>query len=176
MAQRFNYRFGETFVFADGFIPKGAAKIYDLQEPTSKMSKSGSNPKGIVNLLDDPKVSAKRIRSAVTDNDAEIRYDRENKPGVSNLLVIQGALTDKDPKDLAAQYQESGVGYGELKKDTAEALEAFTTPLKARYEEFMSDRAQLEKILAEGAERARYEAHKTLSKVHKKIGFLPEIK
>ena len=121
-------------------------------------------------------MSAKRIRSAVTDNDAEIRYDRENKPGVSNLLVIQGALTDKDPKDLAAKYQESGVGYGELKKDTAEALEAFTTPLKARYEEFMSDRAQLEKILANGAERARYEAHKTLRKVHKTIGFLPESK
>ena len=176
LAERFNSRFGDTFVVPDGFIPEGAAKIYDLQEPTSKMSKSGSNPKGIVNLLDDPKVSAKRIRSAVTDNDSEICYDRENKPGVSNLLVIQGVLTDKDPKELAAKYQESGVGYGELKKDTAEALEAFTTPLKARYEEFMSDRAQLEKILANGAERARYEAHKTLRKVHKKIGFLPESK
>ena len=174
LAQRFNSRYGETFVVPDGFIPAGAAKIYDLQEPTSKMSKSGSNPKGIVNLLDDPKGSAKRIRSAVTDNDAEIRYDQATKPGISNLLVIQSSLTDQDPETLAARYQDAGAGYGELKKDTAEALEAFTTPLKAKYEEFMSDRAQMEKILADGAERARYEAHKTLRKVHKKIGFLPK--
>lgn len=174
LAERFNSRYGDTFVVPEGFIPEGAAKIYDLQEPTSKMSKSGTNPKGIVNLLDDPKVSAKRIKSAVTDSDGVIAYDPVTKPGVSNLLVIQAALTEKTPVDVAQYYQNTGGGYGDLKKDTADALEAFTTPLRARFDEYMSDRAELERILAAGADRARYEAHKVLTKVYKKVGFLPE--
>jgi tryptophanyl-tRNA synthetase len=139
LAERFNARFGETFVVPEGFIPEGAAKIYDLQDPTSKMSKSGDNPKGIVNLLDEPKTSAKRIKSAVTDNDGEIRFDREAKPGVSNLLVIQSALTGRGVDEIVADYQASGAQYGALKVDTADALQAFTTPLKARYDEYMAD-------------------------------------
>ena len=170
LAERFNSRFGETFTVPDAMIPKGSAKIYDLQEPTAKMSKSGSNPKGIVNLLDAPKTSAKRIKSAVTDNDGEIRFDQENKPGVSNLLVIQSALTGKSVDDLVAGYE--GQGYGALKTDTADALEAFTTPLKARFDELMSDRAQLEGILARGAERARETSQPLLREVYDKVGFL----
>lgn len=171
LAERFNHRYGPTFVVPEGFIPEGSAKIYDLQDPTSKMSKSGTNPKGLVNLLDDPKTSAKRIRSAVTDNDGVIAYDRENKPGVSNLLGIQSALTGTSIEDLVASYE--GKGYGALKVDTAEALEAFTTPLRARYESFMSDRAELENILAKGAQRASEEAAPVLAQVYDRIGFLP---
>lgn len=170
LAERFNSRYGETFVVPDAFIPKGSAKIYDLQEPTAKMSKSGANPKGIVNLLDDPKTSAKRIKSAVTDNDGEIRFDVESKPGVSNLLVIQSTLTGTPIDDLVAGYE--GQGYGALKTDTADALEAFTTPLKARYDELMADRAQLEDILARGAARARETSAPLLRDVYDKVGFL----
>lgn len=170
LAERFNNRYKKTFVVPEPFIPEGSAKIYDLQNPTAKMSKSGANPKGIVNLLDEPKVSAKRIKSAVTDNEAEIRYDPDNKPGVSNLLVIQSALTGSPVEDLVAGYE--GQGYGALKTDTAEALEAFTTPLKARYDEYMSDRAELERVLAVGADRARDYAERVIEQVYERVGFL----
>ena len=150
-------------------IPQGAAKIYDLQNPTAKMSKSAENPRGLVNLLDDPKVSAKRIRSAVTDNDNEIRYDVENKPGVSNLLVIQSALGDKSIDELVAQYQEAGSGCGDLKKDTAEVLEAFARRC-AKYSDYMDDRAELERP-GQGAERAREIAAKTVEQVYDRVGF-----
>ncbi|WP_311475196.1 tryptophan--tRNA ligase [Corynebacterium pseudogenitalium] len=170
LAERFNSRYGSTFVVPEGLIPEGSAKIYDLQDPTSKMSKSGKNPKGLINLLDDPKVSAKRIRSAVTDDDGVVAYDKENKPGVSNLLVIQSALTGTPIDSLVASYE--GKGYGALKVDTADALEAFTTPLRARYDELMNDRAQLERILADGAQRAREIAAPLVKDVYEKVGFL----
>lgn len=169
LAERFNSRFKKTFVVPEGFIPEGAARVMDLQDPTSKMSKSGSNPKGIINLLDDPKVSAKRIKSAVTDNDNEIRYDKEKKPGVSNLLSIQSALTGITIDDLVTQYE--GKGYGVLKTDTADALEAFVNPLRARYEEFMSDPAEINNILQKGAEHARDIASRTLADVYDRVGF-----
>ncbi|MGO1910220.1 MAG: tryptophan--tRNA ligase [Corynebacterium sp.] len=172
LAERFNARFGETFVVPDGFIPEGAAKIYDLQDPTAKMSKSGDNPKGLVNLLDDPKTSAKRIRSAVTDTDGEIRFDRENKPGVSNLLGIQSALTRRSVDDIVADYQAAGAQYGALKVDTAEALTAFTTPLKARYDEYMADPAELQRILDRGAEKAGVVAESVVADVYGKMGLL----
>lgn len=170
LAERFNSRYGETFVVPEGFIPQGAAKIFDLQNPTAKMSKSADNPKGCINLLDDPKVSIKRIKSAVTDNDGVIAFDKDNKPGVSNLLVIQSALTSTPIDDLVAGYE--GQGYGALKTNTAEALEAFTTPLKARYEELMGDPGELERILAAGAERAREVSEPLLEEVYAKVGFL----
>lgn len=170
LAERFNNRFGETFNVPEGFIPKGSAKIQDLQNPTAKMSKSGENPKGIINLLDDPKTSAKRIRSAVTDTDNVIAYDRENKPGVSNLLAIQSALTGTAIDDLVAGYE--GAGYGQLKVDTADALEAFTTPLIARYNEYMDDQAELERVLARGAERANEIAEPMIADVYEKMGFV----
>ena len=170
LAERFNSRYGSTFVVPEGLIPEGSAKIYDLQDPTSKRSKSGQNPKGLINLLDDPKVSAKRIRSAVTDDDGVVAYDKENKPGVSNLLVIQSALTGTPIDSLVASYE--GKGYGALKVDTADALEAFTTPLRARYDELMNDRGQLERILADGAQRAREIAAPLVKDVYEKVGFL----
>ncbi|WKD61859.1 Tryptophan--tRNA ligase [Corynebacterium ciconiae DSM 44920] len=170
LAERFNSTYKNTFVVPEGFIPEGAAKIYDLQDPTSKMSKSGSNPKGLINLLDEPKVSAKRIKSAVTDNDGEIRYDRENKPGVSNLLVIQSALTGTSIDDLVAGY--AGAGYGALKTDTAAALEEFTTPLKERFDSYLADRGELENILAKGAAKASEIAESTLDDVYERVGFL----
>lgn len=172
LAERFNSRFGETFIVPEGFIPEGASKIYDLQDPTSKMSKSGSNPKGIVNLLDDPKTSAKRIRSAVTDNDGDIRYDREAKPGVSNLLVIQSALTGRSVDDIVAGYRAAGAQYGALKTDTADALEAFTTPLKKRYDEYMADPAELQRILDRGAQKAEAVAEPVVAEVYERMGLL----
>ncbi|AKK02434.1 tryptophan--tRNA ligase [Corynebacterium epidermidicanis] len=170
LAERFNSRYKKTFVVPEGLIPEGAAKIYDLQEPTAKMSKSGANPKGLINLLDEPNISVKRIKSAVTDNDGEIRYDKENKPGVSNLLVIQSALTGKNIDDLVAGY--AGAGYGALKTDTADALEAFTTPLREKFNLYMSDRGELERVLAQGAERASEIASRTLADVYDRVGFL----
>ena len=170
LAERFNAKYGETFRVPEPFIPQGSAKIYDLQDPTSKMSKSGSNPKGIINLLDDPKTSAKRIKSAVTDDLGSVAFDRETQPGVSNLLIIQSALTGESVDALVEKY--AGQGYGHLKVDTADALQAFTTPLKARYEELMADRGELESILARGAERAQEIAQPLLDNVYDKVGFL----
>lgn len=174
LAERFNNKYGETFRVPEPFIPEGSAKIYDLQEPTAKMSKSGDNPKGIINLLDEPKTSAKRIKSAVTDDLGVVAFDRETQPGVSNLLAIQSALTGEKIDDVVAKYE--GKGYGHLKVDTADALEAFTAPLKARYDELMADRGELERLLAQGAERASEVAEPLVEKVYKAVGFLPRLR
>lgn len=174
LAERFNNKYGETFKVPEPFIPEGAAKIYDLQEPTSKMSKSGANPKGLVNLLDAPKTSAKRIKSAVTDDLGSVAFDRENQPGVSNLLVIQSALTGESIDSLVEKY--AGQGYGHLKVDTADALQEFTTPLKERYDELMADRGELERILAKGAETAQEIAQPLVDAVYEKVGFLPRLR
>lgn len=174
LAERFNNKYGETFKVPEPFIPEGAAKIYDLQEPTSKMSKSGANPKGLVNLLDAPKTSAKRIKSAVTDDLGSVAFDRDNQPGVSNLLVIQSALAGESIDSLVEKY--AGQGYGHLKVDTAEALQEFTTPLKARFDELMADRGELERILAKGAETAQEIAQPLVDDVYKKVGFLPRLR
>ncbi|APT93145.1 tryptophanyl-tRNA synthetase [Corynebacterium phocae] len=171
LAERFNNRFGETFRVPEPIIPEGSAKIYDLQEPTSKMSKSGENPKGLINLLDEPKTSAKRVKSAVTDDLGAVAFDREKQPGVSNLLVIQSTLTGESVDFLVEKYADKG--YGHLKVDTAEALEAFTTPLRARFDELMADRGELEAILARGAARANSVAQPLLEDVYNKVGFLP---
>ncbi|MDH6290383.1 tryptophan--tRNA ligase [Rhodococcus sp. NM-2] len=170
LAQRFNTRFGKAFVIPEAQIIKGTAKIYDLQDPTSKMSKSGPSPAGLINLLDDPKVSAKKIKSAVTDNEREIRYDPQAKPGVSNLLTIQSALSGTPVETLVAGYE--GKGYGDLKTDTADVLAEFVTPLKAKVEGYLSDEAELDRIIAAGAHRAREVSSQTLAAVYEKVGFL----
>ena len=174
LAERFNNKYGDTFKVPEPFIPEGAAKIYDLQEPTSKMSKSGANPKGLVNLLDAPKTSAKRIKSAVTDDLGSVAFDRENQPGVSNLLVIQSALTGESIDSLVEKYADQG--YGHLKVDTADALQEFTTPLKARFDELMADRGELERILAKGADTAQEIAQPLVDAVYEKVGFLPRLR
>src|SRR3954453_936546 len=153
LAQRFNTRFGKAFVVPEPYIPAGAAKIQDLQDPTAKMSKSASAPGGIVELLDGPKVSAKKIRSAVTDSEREIRYDPRAKPGIPNLLVIYSALSGRSIDDLVTAF--AGQGYGALKSEVAEALADFVTPLRQAVAGYTDDPAELDKLLARGAERAR---------------------
>ncbi len=171
VAQRFNSRFPDTFVVPDVLIPKVTAKIYDLQDPSSKMSKSAATDAGLINLLDDPAKSAKKIRSAVTDSEREIRYDVTAKPGVSNLLSIQSAVTGVDINTLVDGY--AGRGYGDLKKETAESVVEFVTPIKRRVDELLADPAQLEAVLAGGAARAQQVAEKTIDRVYDRLGFLP---
>src|ERR1700744_5769584 len=148
VAQRFNSRFPDTFVVPDLLIPKITAKIYDLQDPSSKMSKSAGTDAGLISLLDAPALSAKKIRSAVTDSEREIRYDPETKAGVSNLLTIQSAVTGVGIDTLVDGY--AGRGYGDLKKETAEAVVEFVTPIKARVDELLSDPTELETVLGTG--------------------------
>jgi tryptophanyl-tRNA synthetase len=171
IAQRFNSRFPDTFVVPELLIPKATAKIYDLQDPTSKMSKSAATDAGLISLLDPPAVSAKKIRSAVTDSEREIRYDPDAKPGVSNLLTIQSAVTGVDVDTLVQGY--AGRGYGDLKKDTAEAVVEFVTPIKSRVDELLADPAELEGVLAVGAARAEEITAKTVDRVYDRLGFLP---
>lgn len=170
LAGRFNSRFGKAFVVPEPQIIKGTSKIYDLQDPTAKMSKSGPSPAGLINLLDDPKVSAKKIKSAVTDNEREIRYDPQNKPGVSNLLTIQAGLSGTTVDELVSGYE--GKGYGDLKSDTADVLTDFVVPLQQNVNEFLADEAELDRIIANGALRAREVSAQTLATVYDKVGFL----
>jgi tryptophanyl-tRNA synthetase len=174
LAQRFNNRLGKTFTVPEPYIIKDTAKIYDLQDPTAKMSKSASAANGLVELLEDPKRSAKKIRSAVTDTGREVVFDAENKAGVSNLLTIYSALTQRTIADLEAAYD--GKGYGDLKKDLAEVLVEWVTPIQDRVKSYLDDVAELDKILAAGAERAREVAAKTLAKTYQRIGFLPPVR
>ena len=170
MAQRFNARFPKTFVVPEPMIQKATAKIYDLQDPTAKMSKSAATDAGLISLLDDPKKTAKKIRSAVTDSEREIRFDREAKPGVSNLLTIQSAVTGTDVDALVEGY--AGRGYGDLKADTADAVVEFVTPIKARVDELLADPAELESALSAGAARANEVSAKMLARVYDQLGFL----
>src|SRR6201984_1010636 len=172
VAQRFNARYPDTFVVPEVLIPKVTAKIYDLQDPSSKMSKSAATDAGLISLLDAPAVSAKKIRSAVTDSEREIRYDPAAKAGVSNLLSIQSAVNGVEIDALVQQY--AGRGYGDLKKDTAEAVVEFVTPIKARVDELLTDPAELEAILAAGGGRAEEVAAKTVDRVYDRLGFLPK--
>ncbi|MFL6145844.1 MAG: tryptophan--tRNA ligase [Labedaea sp.] len=174
LAQRFNSRFGKVFVPPEPYILKNAAKIYDLQEPGAKMSKSASSPAGIIDLLDEPKASAKKIRSAVTDTGREIVYDPRNKPGVSNLLVIFSALADRTVADLERDYQ--GRGYGDLKKDLGEVFIEWVGPVRERVRSYLDDPAELDKILRGGAERARAVAVETMTQVYDRLGLLPPLR
>ncbi|KGM09182.1 tryptophan--tRNA ligase [Cellulomonas carbonis] len=171
LAQRFNARFGQTFVVPEPHIVRATAKIYDLQEPTAKMSKSASSPNGLIELLDDPKVVAKRIRSAVTDAEREIRFDPVAKPGVSNLLTIHSALSGRTVAELEQDY--AGRGYGDLKKDLAEVVVGFLEPFQERVHGYLDDPASLDDVLAEGAERVRVVARETLARVYDRVGLLP---
>ncbi len=154
-------------------IPQATAKIYDLQDPTAKMSKSASSPSGIVELLDPPRTSAKKIRSAVTDNEREIRFDPENKPGIANLLTINAAMTDRKVAEVEAEYV--GRGYGDLKKDLGEIVAAFAEPFAEKVNGYLADPAELDRVLARGATRAREVSGATLAAVHERIGFLPPV-
>ena len=171
LAQRFNHRYKKTFRLPEPYILKATAKITDLQEPKAKMSKSASSPAGIIEMLDDPKVSAKKIRSAVTDSDSVVRFDTEEKPGVSNLLTIFSALTGRSIAELEAAY--AGKGYGALKGDLADAVVEFVTPFRDRTLELLDDRTHLEAVLSDGAARAGAVAEATLRDVYARVGFVP---
>ena len=168
IAIRFNNRFGDTFVVPRMVTPKAGAKVTDLQEPTAKMSKSNSSEAGIVYLDDDPATVMKKFKRAVTDSDGEVRFDRETKPGVSNLLEILAACTDRSPVDVAAGYTQ----YGPLKNDAGEAVVELLAPIQHRYRELMGDRAELGRLLRTGADKARAVAAATLDRAYGNIGFL----
>ncbi|MGY1608892.1 tryptophan--tRNA ligase [Geodermatophilus sp. SYSU D00700] len=170
LATRFNGRFGETFTVPAARIPQGAARILDLQSPEKKMSKS-LPPAGCVFLLDDPKVTAKKIRSAVTDTGREVVADPVGKPGVTNLLAIHSALSGTAVPELEERF--AGRGYGDLKKELAEVVTEFVTPVRERTQELLDDRAELERLLAAGAARAREVAARTVRTVYDRVGFLP---
>jgi len=172
LAQRFNARFGDTFTVPGPYILKSTGKIQDLQDPSAKMSKSASSPSGIIEMLDEPARNAKKIRSAVTDNDREIRYDEESKPGLSNLLRIYSALDGRSVADLEGDY--SGQGYGDLKKDLGEVLVVALTPFRNATLEYLADPAELDRILAAGAERAAAIADATVEAAYARVGFLTE--
>ena len=169
IALRFNHRFGDTFVVPKAVTPPTGARVMDLQEPTNKMSKSGDGEAGIIYLLDDPASIVKKFKRAVTDSDNEVVFDRERKPGVSNLLEILGAVTNESPASLATTYTQ----YGKLKQDTGEAVAEMLRPIQACYHELMADPAELSNLLALGKERASKVASATLSRAHAAIGLYP---
>jgi tryptophanyl-tRNA synthetase len=170
LATRFNGRFGDTFPLPEGIIPAGAARVMDLQSPDKKMSKS-LPPAGCVFLLDDPKVTAKKIRSAVTDTGREVVADPVGKPGITNLLTIHSALSGTSIPELEERF--AGRGYGDLKKELAEVVVDFVTPVRQRTQELLDDPAELQRTLARGAARAREVATRTVADVYDKVGFLP---
>jgi tryptophanyl-tRNA synthetase len=170
LAQRFNTTFGKTFVVPAPYILKDTAKIVDLQDPSAKMSKSASSPNGIIELLDEPARSAKKIKSAVTDTGREVVYDPDAKPGVSNLLTIYSVLTGRTVADLEEAF--AGRGYGDLKKEVAEVVVDFVTPIRKRTEEYLADPAELDRVLTGGAAKARAVASRTLATVYERVGFL----
>ncbi len=168
LAERFNHRYSDTFKLPQPLVTKVGAKIYDLQNPTKKMSKSETNPKGVIDLLDDPAVARKKIKAAVTDSLGVVRFDPENQPGVSNLLTILSALTSEDIDSIVARYE--GKGYGELKKEVGDVVYDFLTNLQARYKEII-DSGVIYDVLKAGASKANQIAEKKVRKVYKKVGF-----
>lgn len=168
IAERFNGRFGETFVMPKPVIPRAGARVMDLQDPTSKMSKSANSDSGLVYLLDDPAAVLKKFKRAVTDSDSEVRYDRAEKPGVSNLLEILAATTGGTPETLATQYTQ----YGPLKSDTGEAVVEMLKPIQQRYHELIADRGELARLLSTGAHKARAVASVTYQRACDAIGLI----
>lgn len=168
IAERFNNRYGETFRIPQPLTPKIGAKIYSLQNPTKKMSKSEENPKGTIDLLDDPGVARKKIMSAVTDSLGTIQYDPDTQPGVSNLLMIHSSLSGESLESLVSRFQ--GKGYGDLKKETGGIVFDFLSDLQSRYRDIIAS-GKVDEILREGNEKASRIAERKLRKVKKKLGF-----
>jgi tryptophanyl-tRNA synthetase len=168
LAIRFNHRYGDTFVVPEATIPTVGARVMDLQQPTKKMSKSEESPQGTIGVLEDLTSVERKIKRAVTDTDSAVRYDPDTKPGVSNLLSILGAATDRDPRELASDYEQ----YGPLKADTAEAVVELLRPIQARYAELAADPGGTAAILAKGAEKAEAVAAPTLAKARAALGLV----
>ena len=172
LAQRFNSRFGETFVVPQGMIPEGTAKIMSLQDPTKKMSKSDEDPKASISMLDEPKKNVKKIKSAVTDLDNNVAFDPENKPGIANLLRIHSAISGESIEALVERFAGENK-YGALKTEVAEVVESVQAQFRERYLSYMDDRAELDRILAKGAEQARAVAAVTLQRAYDAVGLVP---
>lgn len=170
LAERFNTRYGQTFTIPEAHILKETAKIYDLQNPTAKMSKSTGDPKGLVNLMDDDSTISKKIKSAITDTEANIKVDWVNKPGVSNLLSIHSSLSGESLVSLEERFE--GAGYGVLKSEVADVVINTLGPIRDRANDLMSDPVELDRLLATGAEKARAVAEETLAMVYDRIGFI----
>jgi tryptophanyl-tRNA synthetase len=169
IAERFNSRFGETFVVPRAVMPSAGARVMDLQNPRAKMSKTAGTEAGLVQLLDDSEMIARKFRRAVTDSGTEVRYDPETKPGVSNLLEILGAATGQPPANVAKGYTQ----YGPLKKDAGDAVIELLMPIQARYRELVADPGELAALLHKGASKARAVASVTLDRAYRAIGLLP---
>ena len=169
VAQRFNHLYGDTFVVPDAAIPKVGGLVMDLQDPTKKMSKSRSSPQGKVLLLEPPEAITKKIKRAVTDNESEVRYDRDAKPGVANLLELLSVATGRSPEALAGESDQ----YGPLKADAAAAVVEFIRPVQTRCRELVADRGYVEDVLAKGAVKAQAVAADTLARARSAMGFLP---
>jgi len=170
LAERFNHRYGETFTVPASHILRSTAKVYDLQDPTAKMSKSAKTPAGLIEILDDEKSITKKIKSAVTDAGTEVTYDPVGKPGVSNLLTIHSALSGRTVDDLVAEFE--GKMYGHLKVALAEVVVETLRPLRLRTLELLDDPAELTRVLAVGADRAGAIAERTIADVYDRVGFL----
>ncbi|NMH65097.1 tryptophan--tRNA ligase [Shewanella sp. SHSM-M6] len=172
IATRFNNVYGETFTIPEPFIPEFGAKVMSLQDPLKKMSKSDENRNNIIGLLEDPKVITKKIKKAMTDSEEPpvVRFDVENKPGVSNLLSLISGTSGQSIASIEAEFE--GKMYGHLKSATADAVVAMLEPLQARFQEFRADRAFLDLVMRDGAEKAQARAEVTLKKVYEKIGLL----
>ena len=171
LAQRFNSRFGETFVVPEPYIVRETAKVYDLQDPTAKMSKSAESQAGLIELLEDPDAVRKKVRRAVTDTGTEVRFDEEQKPGVSNLLRVHSVLSGRTIPELEQDF--AGRGYGDLKKELAEIVVDFVMPVQERTQQWLTDVDALDAVLARGAERARAVAEETMVRVRDVVGFVP---
>lgn len=169
IAERFNHRFGDTFVIPEAVIPPVGARIMDLQEPTSKMSKSANSDSGTIRMLDEPDAIAKKFKRAVTDSDNDVRFDRAKKPGVSNLLEIVASTTGEKPEEVAGRYTQ----YGPLKADAGDAVIELLRPVQARAKELIADRGELMSLLHKGAEKARSVSSVTLDRAYDAVSLLP---
>ena len=170
IAIRFNSAYSPTFRVPDGYIPKAGARIMSLQDPTRKMSKSDENKNGTVSVLDDPDTIMRKFKRAVTDSDGVVRFDRETKPGVSNLMCIYSTFTGKSNDEIAAEFE--GKGYGDFKLAVAEVTADALAPVQAEYARILADKAYVDEVLKNGAERASRLANRTVSKVYRKVGLL----
>ena len=170
VATRFNHTYGEVFKLPEGYFPKAGARVMSLQDPTSKMSKSDTNPKATISILDDEKTILKKFKSAVTDSEACVRFDQEAKPGVSNLMTIYSAITGKTMAEIEAEF--AGKGYGDFKAVVGQSVADELRPIRENFARLMEDRAYLEEEMRKGAEHATYIANKTLTKVKKRVGLL----
>lgn len=170
IAERFNKLYGKTFTIPEGYYGKASAKIMGLQDPTAKMSKSATNPNDVILLEDEPDVIIKKFKKAVTDSENKVRFDPENKPGVSNLMQIYSSITGLKMEEIEKEFENSG--YGDFKTKVAETAVAKLEPIQKKYKELLENKEYLEKIYTEGANRARKLASKTLDEVKERIGIL----